>query len=275
MVLAAAAGLRRKGFQMNKATTLLNAPPPYRWLHSLVWATGGIGMAMVLDSAAIAAPIMQTTQEPSIWPILVPLGTASIGVERATEVIWNYVEWVLLNSRRWNPADLKAAQYIQFKSGSSMLVGVIIGILVANYTNMRLFEYLRDFTPGFIDGVPEVWDTLITGLIIGSGAKPAHEILGIITQAKNFLGNASINQRENAGSALAEGILKLAESEKRRMVDVPGVGPSRIPMPSGSTRGMPAPAGASMPEGADEEQDAIGESEMNKYLDILRNRTAY
>lgn len=241
-------------------------------VRPLVWAMGGIGMALLLDSPVMASSAMQGAAENnSVLPILLPLGTAAIGVERVTEVVWNYVEWALLNGRSWQPADLKAAQYMQFKSGSSMLMGLIIGILVANYTNMRLFEYLKDFVPGFIDSVPSLWDTLITGLIIGAGAKPAHEILGLITHAKNFLGNASINQRENAGAALAEGILKLAESENRRMVDVPGLGPSRIPSPAAAARGM-NPGG--------EGDDGDGEipapiSDMERYAEMLHNRTAY
>ena len=249
-----------------------------RWVSPLCWALGGVGLALLLDSPVLASSLMQeTTGAGSIWPVLVPLGTAAIGVERATEIVWNYIEWAMLNSQRWSPASLKAAQYTQFKSGSSMLMGIILGILVANYTNMRLFEFLKDFTPGFIQSVPALWDTLITGLIIGSGAKPAHEILGIITQAKNFLGNASINQRENAGAALADGILKLAESENKRVVDVPGVGPARIPMPSGVARGMPSPAGAPMPEGLEGDSGAAPAtvSDMERYADLLHNRTAY
>lgn len=250
-----------------------------RFVRTMSWSLGGIGLALLFDSPAMAHPLLQEVSAGnSIWPILMPLGTAAIGVERATEVVWNYVEWALLNGRSWQPADLKAAQYLQFKSGTSMLMGVIIGILVANYTNMRLFEYLRDFTPGFIDNVPMLWDTLITGLIIGAGAKPAHEILGLITHAKNFLGNASINQRESAGAALAEGILKLAESENKRMVEVPGLGPSRIPSPAASVRGASGPASAAGPTGTDEAGDddvAATVTDMERYAEMLHNRTAY
>lgn len=258
--------------------TLVHKTYQNRIIRSLRWALGGISLALLLDSPAMAHPLLQeAVDNNTVWPILMPLGTAAIGVERAIEVIWNYVEWALLNGRSWQPADLKSPQYLQFKSGTSMLLGLIVGILVANYTNMRLFEYLKDFTPGFIESVPALWDTLITGLIIGAGAKPAHEILGLITNAKNFLGNASINQRENAGAALAEGILKLAESENRRMVDVPGLGPSRIPSPAASARGMTA--NSPIPEGMEGEDITEGPpapmSDMERYAQMLQNRTAY
>lgn len=244
------------------------------WKRSLLWTTGAIGAALLFDKAAIAAPVLQdvtVSNGTNIWSVLLPLATASIGVERATEIVWNYVEWLMLSSKKWMPANLKTAQYMQFKSGSSMLLGVVIGILVSNYTGMRLFEYLSGWVPTFLDGVPSVWDVLITGVIIGSGAKPAHEILGIVTQLKHFLGNAAIMQRESAGAALAEGVLKLAESESKMMIDVPGVGPSRLPSPQAAM----APGGLESMDGEGmEEVREAASSRTARYVDILHNATA-
>jgi len=244
-----------------------------KWKRTLLWATGAIGTALLIDKIAIAAPILQDVTVSSgtnIWSVLLPLATASIGVERATEIVWNYVEWLMLSSKRWLPANLKSAQYMQFKSGSSMLLGVVIGILVSNYTGMRLFEYLSEWVPTFLAGVPSVWDVIITGLIIGSGAKPAHEILGIITQFKHFLGNSAIMQRESAGAALAEGVLKLAESESKMMIDVPGVGPSRLPSPQSAM----APGGLESMGEDGEGAEELAPSRTARYVEILHNATA-
>ncbi|MBX3016185.1 MAG: hypothetical protein KF832_31985 [Caldilineaceae bacterium] len=200
----------------------------------------------------------------TIGPVLIPILTAAIGVERAVEIIWNYVEWVLLSFGRWQAEQLKTPQYLQFKSGTSLVFGVILGMIVANFTGMRIFELLRPDAAGLLDAMPTTWDILLTGFIIGAGAKPAHDILGIITQFKNFLNNSAIHQRESAAAALAEGVLKLAQSEAQAMVDVPGVGPARIPM-GASQRGLPD----------DEESAAVEEkSATERYLDLLRSRTA-
>lgn len=129
---------------------------------------------------------------------------------------------------RWQPTQLKTAQYMQFKSGTSLVLGIILGILVTNYTGMRFFEYIQPLAPNFIVGIPIAWDVLITGFVIGALAKPVHDILGIITQLKNLLGNSALRQREAAGAALAEGVLKLAQSDAQAMVDVPGIGPTRL-----------------------------------------------
>lgn len=205
---------------------------------------------------------MDTT---GIGPALMPILTASVGVERAIEIIWNYLEWALLSFLGWSPEQLKSPQYLQFKSGTSLLFGVILGILVANFTNIQLFAFLRPTVPGLLDNLPATWDLLITGFIIGAGSKPAHDILGIITQLKNFLGTSAIRQRESAAAALAEGVLKLAQSEAQAMVDVPGVGPARVPM-GASARGL----------GRDEEDaNAVPEqSATERYIEILRSRTA-
>ncbi|MEZ4705810.1 MAG: hypothetical protein R3A44_01310 [Caldilineaceae bacterium] len=238
-----------------------------------VWAGAiGTGALALFPSKLLAAPMLQDAAagaSEGVWPVLLPLSAAAIGVERATEIIWNYVEWALLNFRRTQPADLKTPQYIQFKSGTSLVLGVVLGILVSNYTGMRLFDYLKPLTPRFLDTVPPLWDVIITGIIIGSGAKPAHEILGMLTHIKNFFSYAAINQRENAGAALAQGVLRLAESENKMMLDVPGMGPAHLPSMA-STRGV---EGADAEEG--DEAPVLSEAERTQqYVDILRRATA-
>ncbi len=198
---------------------------------ALLWAT----------RPALAAPGLQEAQAESaaddrLWPVLLPLVAAAIAVERAIELVWNYGEWLLLNARGWKPSDLKSHQYMQFKSGTSLVIGVVLGILISNYTGMRLFDYLRPLAPRFLESVPAVWDVLLTGFIIGAGAKPTHDLLGIIAQTKNLLGNSAIRQREEAGAALADGVLKLAQSDAQALIDVPGVGPARIAAPGHGVR---------------------------------------
>ena len=134
----------------------------------------------------------------------------------------------LLNTRGWEPANLRASQYTHFKSGTSLVLAIVLGVIVANYTGMRFFEYLRPLTPRLLESVPSVWDVLITGFVIGAATKPIHDLLGIITQTKNLLGSSALKQREAAGSMMAEGVLKLAQSDAQAMIDVPGVGPARL-----------------------------------------------
>lgn len=195
----------------------------------------GLGAAFVAlalpAEALLAAPVAQDTveaSEPSLWMVLLPMFAAALAVERLIEMIWNYIDWMLLNTRGWEPANLRASQYTHFKSGTSLVLAVVLGVVIANYTGMRLFDYLRPLTPRLLETVPSVWDVLITGFVIGAATKPVHDLLGIITQTKNLLGSSALKQREAAGNMMAEGVLKLAQSDAQALIDVPGVGPARL-----------------------------------------------
>ena len=54
---------------------------------------------------------------------------SSLAIERMVELFWNYVDWFLFNPRGWEPAQIKSPQYVQFKSGTSLVIGVVLGIL--------------------------------------------------------------------------------------------------------------------------------------------------
>jgi hypothetical protein len=66
-----------------------------------------------------------------------------------------------------------------------------------------------------------------------------------------------VRQREEAGAALADGVLKLAQSDAQSMIEVPGMGPTRL---SGAydTEAVAASEGAPT----------------DKYIEILHNRTS-
>lgn len=195
------------------------------------WAIAAAILALGLPTTVLlaAAPAQEVeSNEPSLWMVLLPLTAAAIAVERLIEVMWNYTDWALLNARGWEPASLRSSQYTNFKSGTSLVLAVVLGVIIANYTGMRLFDYLRPLTPRLLDSVPSVWDVLITGFVIGAGTKPMHDFLGIIAQTKNLLGTSALKQREAAGAMMAEGVLKLAQSDAQAMIDVPGVGPARL-----------------------------------------------
>ncbi len=170
-------------------------------LWGLLIAVGAILLFAAPAQAAIDAQEGAATPEPSLWFILLPLMAASLAIERGVEMFWNYIDWVLLNFRRWQPAQVKSPQYVQFKSGTSLVLSVVLGILISNYTGMRLFDYLRPLVPNFVDSVPGVW-MIITGFIIGPDALPMHDLIGMLTQTKNLLGNSAIKQRETARARL-------------------------------------------------------------------------
>ena len=194
---------------------------------------GGLLLAGALPKVAFAAgaeQIVETELTP-VLPAMVPLVGAAAGIERLLELGWHYLEWGALRFLGWRPSDLKSPGYIAFKRSTSLLAGIFLGVVISNYSGMRLMSYFSQTLPGFLDQVPELWDILVTGLMIGAGTKPTHDILGIITQVKNLIGSTALKQREQAGAALADSILKLrqADAPASYRVDVPGVGATQVP----------------------------------------------
>jgi hypothetical protein len=224
----------------------------------MLWALLGGLMVAANPAVARAASGRQETGGDSfnIWLLILPIATAALIVERTIELVWNFIEWLALNFSSAKPASLKSPAYVQFKSGASLLLGVIIGLLAAKFLGLHLLDYLRPLMPGLLDNVPPTWDILIAGLVVGALSKPVHESLGILTELKNWLGGSAIRQRAAAGSELADGILKLAQSEAEGMVDVPGIGPTHIDEPGG-----------------EEGEEAAPLAKQEEYADMLRNRT--
>ena len=194
---------------------------------------GGLLAAVALPKMALAAGLVQLveTELAPVVPAMIPLVGAAAGIERLLELGWHYLEWGALRFFGWRPSDLKSPGYVAFKRSTSLLAGIFLGIVVANYSGMRLMAYLGQTLPGFLDQVPDMWDILVTGLMIGAGTKPTHDILGIITQVKNLIGSTALKQKEQAGAALADSILKLrqADAPASYQVDVPGVGATQVP----------------------------------------------
>ncbi len=226
-------------------------------IRTMLWVLLGALMLAANPGVVRAASAIQETGGDSfnIWLLILPIATAALIVERIIELVWNFIEWLTLNFSSTGPASLKSPTYVQFKSGASLLLGVIIGLLAAKFLGLHLLDYLRPLMPGLLDNVPPAWDILIAGLVVGALSKPVHESLGILTELKNWLGGSAIRQREAAGSELADGILKLAQSEAQGMVDVPGIGPTHIDEPG------------------EEGEEAVPLAKQEEYADMLRNRT--
>lgn len=71
--------------------------------------------------------------------------------------------------------------YKSAKAAASVVLGLMIGVIVAAVGQMQMFALLG------IDAMPPNIDVLITGLVIGSGSYPVHSLVGILQQGKNAL----------------------------------------------------------------------------------------
>ncbi len=186
-------------------------------LTSLLWGTAlATGLSFLWVTRAHAGAALQDFQFPTdqaAWPLVVPMVAASASIERVLEMFWNFVEWGLTGTGGWTAADLKRPSYQQFKSGVSLLVANALGVSIASYTDVRVLTYLQPEAMGLFDQVPVSWDIILTGLLIGTGTKPAHDVLGLLTRLKSLVGNLSSRQREQAGLFAADASARLQEQQ--------------------------------------------------------------
>ena len=207
--------------------------PATRWLPAIAWAAGlGALLAFVSVRTASAAPAAQTfpgSDAVEAWPVLVPMLAASASLERAIEVFWNLVEWFLLRVGGWQAADLRRPDYTQLKSGLSLIMAGVLGVAVTSYTDIRLLSYLQPQANGILDQVPVAWDILLSGILLGTGTKPVHDLVGTLTRLKMLVGNLGLKQRERAGLFAADATYRMREAELHGTRSMAAHQPTRRP----------------------------------------------
>jgi len=76
----------------------------------------------------------------------------------------------------------KDPTYVGWKRALSIWLGLMLGMVVAVFTDKGVFYYLGM-------GVPRIFDMLITGFVLGAGSGPLHSLIGILQSAKDTLAN--------------------------------------------------------------------------------------
>ncbi|MFQ5577223.1 MAG: hypothetical protein ACE5G8_09590 [Anaerolineae bacterium] len=108
--------------------------------------------------------------------VLAPLAAAALGIERLLEAIWGIVEMIL----SYMKVDTDAPKYVEFKTWAAAALGIIIGLIIAGAAELRMFAMLNlPANPGL--------DVFVTGLVIGSGSKFTHDVIGIFFHGKKGL----------------------------------------------------------------------------------------
>lgn len=77
---------------------------------------------------------------------------------------------------------VNAPEYLAFKRALSIWFGLLAGLIIAVLGDLRML-----FTMAI--PAPRLVDMLITGLVIGAGSGPMHDLIGILQGGKNALSN--------------------------------------------------------------------------------------
>ena len=101
-----------------------------------------------------------------------------------------------------------AESYIQAKTAVSVVLGLMLGVIIAAVAQLQMFATLG------VDIVPARFDVLITGLVIGSGSYPVHSLVGILQQGKDTLDSVKgyFNRSAPSGQAVEQRITTVQPS---------------------------------------------------------------
>ena len=130
---------------------------------------------------------------------------------------------------------LTSPTYTSTKKKISLIIGIVLGLIVAVSAQIKMFTLLGIPVPANLGFV----DMIITGLVIGTGSAPVHSVIGLIQNTKDAVDGAR---------AMWDG---------RAFADIKNSVRREIPAPSqfAPLAGVPLPAGM--------EEQVVAEAEMN------------
>lgn len=76
----------------------------------------------------------------------------------------------------------QAPEYIAWKKALSIWLGLLAGLVIAILGDLGMLRYIGIATPRLID-------MIVTGLVIGAGPGPMHDMIGILQNSRNALGS--------------------------------------------------------------------------------------
>ena len=137
--------------------------------------------------------------------------TMSIGVETTPETleIMNTAEERLGKAEARLRGWVNAPEYIAWKKALSIWFGLLIGLTVAVVGDLGMLRYLGIATP-------RVVDMTLTGLILGAGPGPMHDLIGMLQGSKQALGNLADLAKGKAVREAAEALQRETDAIQRR-----------------------------------------------------------
>ena len=108
------------------------------------------------------------------------------------------VERQLIDAEQRLKDYLKSEPWVSGKKVVSLVLGIVLGVLLALATKLKMFELLG------IKLVPATADMLVTGLVIGTGSAPVHSLIGILQKTKDAIDENRALARGRSQQAIME-----------------------------------------------------------------------
>jgi hypothetical protein len=213
---------------------------------------GAIGETEGPTQASIAlllAPLLAaaTAVERALEGIFSLIEGAILSLSSFTNLGGQYVKWAKEQAKRYreqllkmegDPVQIRAVEkllqdaeqrlkdwvksepYVNMKRSAALVLGIVLGLLVAFTTKLKMFQLLK------INMVPENMDIIVTGLVIGTGSAPVHSLIGILQKTRDAIDEARALARGRSIAAIKD-------------VLYPSVAP--VPAPTAAVTPAPAP----------------------------------
>ncbi len=117
-----------------------------------------------------------------------------------------------------------APEYLAWKKALSIWVGLLVGTIVAVVGDLGMLRYIGISCPRFID-------MILTGLLVGAGPGPMHDIIGILQGGKNAVSNLAELAK---GKAVREAAFAL-KSESETLHERKTITENVMPLPRVNT----------------------------------------
>ncbi len=102
-----------------------------------------------------------------------------------------------------------APEYLAWKKALAIWFGLLIGLVISIIGDLGMMRYIGIPTPRVIDMV-------ITGLVIGSGSSPMHDLIGILQGGKNALSSLADLAKGKSVKEVAQALSVETTALKRR-----------------------------------------------------------
>lgn len=122
------------------------------------------------------------------------------------------LETMLRDAQQRFKKALKTEPYASTKRVISLLLGIVLGLIVAFLTRLPMFKLLHIdlVTLSGTDPASSLasflttMDIIITGLVIGTGSAPVHSLIGILQKSKDAIDEARALARGNSIEAIQD-----------------------------------------------------------------------
>ena len=152
----------------------------------------------VVEQSAIAGdPDSRDPDDWSLETLKVRLGQAQSKLAEAENVLQNM---------------LKSKEYVSQKKMLVVWLGIGFGIFLALVAELRLFQAMGVAVDGWFEGPFDVLDLILAGILMGLGTDWVHQLLQILTNGQNLLGNRA-KQAQFDAKQLGDVALAAVESE--------------------------------------------------------------